>query len=146
MQVKHFLYQTLAFNQYITNFTYSYLEKNKKPNKLNLMGYELNIIRKNNWDDPAESSNITLQEWSDYAKQDPELERDVNERDGFYLWKGYPEDQSSGIPWFDYYKGFIASKNPNFVVIQKMISIAEALNAKIYDEEGEPFDYSFLGL
>lgn len=60
--------------------------------------------------------------------------------------EGCSDDHSFGIPGFRHFSGLIASKNPNFLVIQKMISIAEVLNARIFDEDGEPFDYSFLGL
>ena len=38
------------------------------------MSYSLNIVRKNNWDDINETSNLTLQEWLDLILTDNELE------------------------------------------------------------------------
>lgn len=110
------------------------------------MGVELNIVRKNNWNDYSEPSNITLEEWIQYAESDTELKKEMNEEAGSYVWEGYLEDKSFGTPWFNYSKGYIFTKNPNILVIQKLIVIATALNAKVYDEEGDPFDPSFLGL
>jgi hypothetical protein len=108
------------------------------------MGYELNIIRKSNWDDHEEPSNISLDEWLSYASSDPELQRNQKEGEGWFDWIAYPDPDPIGLPWFDYYKGFISTKNPNFWVIQKLLAIAGALNAKVFGEEGEEYDQNFL--
>ena len=109
------------------------------------MSYELNIIRKQNWDDLEEESSITLEEWLDFAKTDNELKSVEKEKPGLFEWTGYPEEDPVGLPSFSYYKGFIYTKNPNIEVIKKMLSIAAALNGRVYAEEGEPFDPSFIG-
>ena len=38
------------------------------------MGYELHIVRRNDWDDYEENSNISLDEWLAYVQLDNELE------------------------------------------------------------------------
>jgi hypothetical protein len=40
------------------------------------MGYELHIIRKVDWENDEEPSNLTLYEWRQYVNADPELEFD----------------------------------------------------------------------
>ena len=107
------------------------------------MGYELSIVRKNDWSDIYEDSNISLKEWTNYATKDYELE----ESDDAYTynWKGYPYIKESGTPWFAYNSdGYIYTKNPDIYVIKKMISIATALKAKVLGEEGELYDNEFL--
>lgn len=81
------------------------------------MGYELHIVRYENWDDDEAESNITLEEWLDYVKTDNELELtngyydylstgDVFiESPGFCYWNGMPDKQGEFRPWFDYSYG-----------------------------------------
>ena len=38
------------------------------------MGYELHILRRNDWDNYEEESNISLEEWLAYVQSDSELE------------------------------------------------------------------------
>jgi hypothetical protein len=108
------------------------------------MGYDLNIIRKSNWDDDKEPSNITLDEWLSYGRSDAELRVNKKEGEGFFEWIAYPDPDATVLPWFDYYKGYISTKNPNFWIIQKLLTIAGALNAKVLGEEGEEYDQHFL--
>jgi hypothetical protein len=108
------------------------------------MGYELNIIRKSNWADNKEESNITLDEWLSYGRYDPGLKLNEKEDIGFFEWIAYPESDAIGFPWFSYNKGYIYTKNPNFLIIQKLLTIAQALNAKVFGEGGEEYDERFF--
>ena len=38
------------------------------------MGYELHIVRRLDWEDDEEYSNISLEEWLSYVQSDEELE------------------------------------------------------------------------
>lgn len=40
------------------------------------MGYELHIIRRSDWENDNEPSDITLEAWKQYVSSDPELEFD----------------------------------------------------------------------
>lgn len=109
------------------------------------MGYELNIVRQSDWSDPDEKSNITYEEWIEYANHDNELVASTSDAD-YYEWVNYPHIEENGLPWFAYSSdsGFISTKNPDLWVIKKMIAIAEALNARVQGEEGEFYNEDFL--
>lgn len=106
------------------------------------MSYELNIVRRFDWSNNEEKSNIALEEWLKYAEQDPELTKsdELNE----YEWTAYPYKEANGTPWFKYNDGYVRSKNPDLLVIKKMLVMATAMNAKVQGEEGELYDESFL--
>ena len=67
------------------------------------MGYDLHIIRKNNWEDFEEESNITLDEWLKYITTDSELEltdgydikigeeQYFQNRPGYCEWNAHPK-------------------------------------------------------
>ena len=112
------------------------------------MGYDLHIVRREHWaDDTAGSIDISLPEWLEYINSDPELELsnpyDENEEpgdaSGFCTWTAYPADDK---PWFDYGRGAIHTKNPDEDVIVKMLSISEALNARVQGDDGEIYELS----
>lgn len=117
------------------------------------MGYELHIIRRNDWEDNEEESNITLAEWLDYVKRDGELEptegywvkvlgeSTTQPKPGFCEWTAYSKEQRPGHrPWFDYGSGSISTKYPDAETIRKMIGIAKALNARVQGDDGEFYD------
>jgi hypothetical protein len=108
------------------------------------MSYNLNIIRQDDWSDYDAESTISLDEWIMYAENDPELELDTNQKIFIkcYKWNAYP--YSNEIAWFAYNNGSVFTKNPDFYVIKKMISIASALNGKVRGEEHEFYDEDFL--
>ncbi|WP_299161146.1 hypothetical protein [uncultured Tenacibaculum sp.] len=112
------------------------------------MGYELCIKRK------EESQKITKEEWSEYIKSDSQFEpieefsAKINENDAFTvstpnagLWKS----DEGEVP-FTFYEecGEITVKNPDNRIIEKMILIANELNAIVEGEEGEIYDESYL--
>ena len=117
------------------------------------MGYELHIVRRHNWDDYEEESNITLSEWLGYVKRDRELEpsegywvkvpgeNTTQPKPGFCEWAAYSKEQRPGHrPWFDHDYGSISTKYPDAETIRKMIAIAEALNARVQGDDGEFYD------
>ena len=117
------------------------------------MGYELHIIRRNDWEADEEKSNITLAEWLDYVKTDGELEltsgysykigQDTYHHDcpGFCEWNAYSKEQRPGHrPWFSHDYGCISIKYPDTETIRKMIAMAEALDARVQGDDGEFYD------
>ena len=111
------------------------------------MGYELNIQRE-------ENGLITKEEWIVYMDSDPEFERIEEFSAGFGtddiitvptpnggLWK----TNKGEVPFTFYEKlGWISVKNPEHWMIEKMISIANRLNAEVLGEEGEKYDEEYL--
>lgn len=121
------------------------------------MGYDLNIIRQNDYTNDEEESNISFEEWIEYVASDPELkltkgyemvipgiEKTWQESPGFCEWVGGPKSEDDIIPWFDYGYGCITAKNPNNDTIKKMIEIANVLNAKVRGDSFEYYDESYF--
>ncbi len=121
------------------------------------MGYELHIIRKNDYENDEEESSITLEEWLQYVADDAELQLtngyqmnipniDISWKDvpGFTLWGAHPENKPMGSLWFNFWRGAISTKNPDEETIRKMLSIAEALNAKVQGDDNEYYDHSYF--
>ena len=117
------------------------------------MGYELHIVRKNDWNNLDEESNITLNEWLSYTNNDSELEPTnsgnikAGEEQFFHNKPGYCEWNAHSIyketnarPWFAYWKGHISTKNPDNETVLKMLTIAEKLNAKVQGDDGEFYE------
>ncbi|WP_217790613.1 hypothetical protein [Pinibacter aurantiacus] len=113
----------------------------------------MSIIRRNNWEDFSEDSNISLQEWLDYVASDNEFLK-VDETilypfDPEEDWRwNHPmiEDKKFGLPILSYSKTFkmISIKNPDYWMIEKMIAMAKQMNARVVGEEGEFYDEDFL--
>ena len=116
------------------------------------MAYSVNIVRRNNWEDPDEESNISLKEWLQYIETDDELTApaegsltDVNreyyqQKPGYCEWTSHSAyKEPFARPWFDYYNGQIVSENVDDETILKMIEIAENLNARVQGQDGEVY-------
>ncbi|MBC7960700.1 MAG: hypothetical protein H7X94_12600 [Vallitaleaceae bacterium] len=121
------------------------------------MGYDLHIIRRDDWDDFEEESKISLEEWLTYVKFDKELEltngyqikipgieNSFQNVPGFCNWTEHPTKKYDEQPWFDYGFGCISTKNPDEDTIRKMIKIAETLNAKVQGDDGEFYDEDYF--
>ena len=121
------------------------------------MGYELHIIRRNDWDNDEEESDITLDEWLKYVATDSELKLTNgyeikipnvqsiwHNSPGFCLWTAHPESKSSNSLWFDFGSGIISAKYPDDYTIMKMIQIAAVLDAKVQGDDGEYYDNSYF--
>jgi hypothetical protein len=92
------------------------------------MGYDFHITRRNDWYD--EGADISADEWLKYVESDPELSIDESNGKYFAIWK---ED------WLDWHRGEIYTKNPRRNLVEKMIQIANRLNAKVQGDEGEVY-------
>lgn len=121
------------------------------------MGYELHIVRQNDWDDYEENSNISLEEWLAYVQTDYELEltngyqvkipgsSDLFQNvPGFCNWIGHSTKKNDDNPWFDYGHGMISTKYPDDETIKKMISIADKLNGKVQGDDGEFYNENYI--
>lgn len=102
------------------------------------MGYDLHITRKDDWADET-GPVITAEEWRALIDSDSELELDSHTRcvmsDGefvFAAWNG----QTGAL---GHYAGEITSKNPDELLIAKMIEIANRLGAKVQGDDGETY-------
>jgi hypothetical protein len=120
------------------------------------MGYELHITRQENWFDEDNSRRIPFEEWTQILADDKEMRLDGVaevttsngdtirvESEGLSLWTRYSGNGVNGnYAWFDYSGGCIVCKNPDDEIIDKMLDIAERLNAKVQGDEGEVYKRS----
>jgi hypothetical protein len=91
-----------------------------------------------------------LAEWLRHVAQDSEFRLDNyaqvelpdgsvlrTEEEGIAVWTAYSgEGPGQGHAWFTYFRGCIDVKNPDQEIINKMVDIAKALDAKVQDDEG----------
>lgn len=118
------------------------------------MGYELYITRQNDWFEKDQLFEISLEEWINYVKNDPEMRLDGFaqievqngeilriDNEGISVWIKYSgEGIGQNHAWFSYYHGNIIVKNPNQEIINKMCDIASTLNAKVQGDNGELYE------
>ena len=104
------------------------------------MGYDLHVTRGTNWIE-NEGHEIREAEWLATVEADPELRfaepGDDTYADGLVLWL----EQSSGgdQPWFIWVQGNVDTKNPGPATIQKMLDLAERLNARVQGDDCEAY-------
>jgi hypothetical protein len=111
------------------------------------VGYDLHITRKSEWSD--EGQDISLSEWKVVVGEDPSLRitGEVNavtnsgehisyKSEGLALWSGHPS--GAEIP-FDFREGQIVVKSPDGPILNKMLSLADRLQAKVQGDEGEVY-------
>jgi hypothetical protein len=118
------------------------------------MGFELHITRKEDACDDEPELDIALAEWLAYVAADPEFRLDNfaqvelpdggmlrTEEEGIAVWTAYSRDGiGQSHAWFTYYKGSVDVKNPDQEIIDKMVDIAEALGARVVDDEGTVYE------
>jgi len=114
------------------------------------MGYEVHIVRKNNYDDYDESSNITFQEFCKLVDEHPDLSwvdnagnSDDNKK--FCYWINYPLLENNNSPWlqfYDYEEGLsdISTKWTDVTCLRKWLELAEILQAQLRGDENERYD------
>lgn len=112
------------------------------------MGYDLHITRAEWWVE-SEDHPISLSEWQEVIKGDPQLRlenaAEMKAPNGMTLRYENPgiavcimEEEDEEYPvYFDYRDGRIVVKNPNDQIINKMKEIAEKLNANVIGDDGE---------
>ena len=112
------------------------------------MGYEINIQKED------ENQKITKNEWTDFINSDPEFEpieefsADLGNNEVLTvstpnagLWKS----KNGQVPFtFSEKYGQITVKNPDTYIIEKMIQIANLIDAIVLGEEGEKYDEEYL--
>jgi hypothetical protein len=122
------------------------------------MGYDIHITRKENWFDENDSNEIKLTEWTDYIKSDKEMRLDnqasattdngdqvTYENNGLAVWTSYSKNGlGDNYAWFDFRAGNVTVKNPDEEIKNKMIDIADRLNAKVQGDDGETYDTKVL--
>ncbi|EDY18570.1 hypothetical protein CfE428DRAFT_3955 [Chthoniobacter flavus Ellin428] len=97
------------------------------------MGYDLHIVRgADHYNNLAHQ--ISSDEWLNYVSSDPELTLDPQNGSHFARWSGCSEHPE---PWLDWFQGTIFSKNPDSAIINKMLSIAQQLDAQVRGDDGE---------
>lgn len=96
------------------------------------MGYDFHITRRTNWSD--EGKDISAEEWLFLVANDPELHLQTKNGPCFVTWDG---PSSLNNPWLIWSKGQITTKNPDDVLIDKMVVIARKLKAKVQGDDGE---------
>ncbi|HFN3654586.1 TPA: hypothetical protein ACHFTV_001460 [Klebsiella pneumoniae] len=99
------------------------------------MGWELHIIRTENWFDSA-SNPISSEEWLQLVNDDKELSIDRKNGEFFAIWSGQSEQNESWLDWND---GRISTKHPDEALYCKMLQIAEKLNAVVIDEDDHKY-------
>jgi hypothetical protein len=99
------------------------------------MGYDLHITRREFWAD--QDQDITADEWLKIVGKDTELVIDIQNGPYSVLWKPI---NNSGEYWLDWFDGNIYSKNPDEILIQKMLEISRQLNAKVQGDDGELYN------
>ncbi|AZH55447.1 TPA: hypothetical protein RVD67_003605 [Escherichia coli] len=99
------------------------------------MGWELHIIRTENWFDSA-SNPISGEEWLQLVDDDNELSIDRKNGDFFAIWSGQSEHDE---PWLGWNDGRISTKHPDEALYCKMLQIADKLNAVVVDEDDHKY-------
>jgi hypothetical protein len=99
------------------------------------MGWELHIIRTENWFDSA-SNPISSEEWLQLVDDDKELSIDRKNGEFFAIWSGQMNTMNLWLDWND---GRISTKHPDEVLYCKMLQIADKLNAVVVDEDDNKY-------
>jgi hypothetical protein len=102
------------------------------------MGYYVYITRAKHWLE-NEDCKIPEKTWDDYVDDDPSLwvgPESMNGDEDVPMWIDHPRCDEIPI-WYE--AGNICAKNPDRPTIEKLIEIADALNAQVQGEEGEVY-------
>lgn len=114
------------------------------------MGYEVHITRKALWFD-EDGPSIGLDEWLACIAADASMRHDGFaeapladgasirvEAEGLAVWTGYSGHGVDGnMAWFSWFDGRITVNKPDEEILEKMIALAEALDAEVQGDEGE---------
>ena len=108
------------------------------------MGYDLHITRAEDWT-LSEKQPISEAEWMKVVDADPTLQvssqdyyerrkNGVVERFHLVIWLAH-----EGKPAFWNMDGEITKKNPDQLVVDKMVEIAQKLDARVFGDDGEEY-------
>lgn len=97
------------------------------------MGYDVHLTRKEFWADD-EGPEITLNEWQAYVAGDPEIVSDPeNPGPENYVYVAHPERW----PLWWHRSGEVSTKNPDKLVVAKLVEVARVLNARVLGDDEE---------
>lgn len=99
------------------------------------MGYDLHITRRKHWTNKGD--DITGEDWLAYVQGDSELRLRPEDGPYFAVWSG---PSALDEPWLDWSDGQIYSKNPDCKFIDKMVAIAQQLDAAVQGDDGEIYE------
>jgi hypothetical protein len=99
------------------------------------MGWELHIVRTENWFDSA-SNPIRSEEWIQLIHNDEELSIDTKHGDFFAIWNGH---QARDASWLDWDDGRLYTKQPDEALYCKMLQIAKKLDAVVIDDDDRKY-------
>ncbi len=102
------------------------------------MGYDLHITRAEFWAQ-NEGKEISNDEWLRLVEQDPELDIDAQNGPHFAAWRK-ASDKDGWSKWFDWSEGNVYTKNPDKAVLEKLLQLAERLDAKVQGDDGELYN------
>jgi hypothetical protein len=100
------------------------------------MGYEVHITRADDWTS-NEDCAIEPSEWLDVIERDESLRLAGYNGPYFALWDGDSDDREA---WLDLVDGNITTKSPSEALLQKMLEIADRLDARVQGDDGELYD------
>ena len=117
------------------------------------MGYDLHIVRNEQWWDEEVGGGIPLAEWSSFVETDDTMRMDNlaevklpdgstlrTESEGLAVWTEYAGNEVDGNQaWFAFRDDAIVVKNPDQDILAKMLEVAASLNAKIVGDDGEEY-------
>lgn len=99
------------------------------------MGWELHIVRTENWFDSADDP-VSSEEWLQLVHDDKDLSIDDKNGEFFAIWTGQSEHDE---PWLNWNDGRISTKHPDEALYCKMLQIAKKLNAVVVDEDDHKY-------
>lgn len=107
------------------------------------MGYDLHITRQKHWLDDDSGHHIPKETWDALVDSDPDLKA---EQDGCVIWTKFSQNpQSLNRTCLHYDSGNIRAKNPDEVLIGKMLELAEKLGAQVQGDDSECYSISISG-
>ena len=97
-------------------------------------------------------------EWLQYAERDitiridgraevvaPDGTRIWTESEGLAVWTEHPNNiPGRGQAWLSFSGNSIVAKNPDYRLIEKMLKIADDLNARVIGDDGEEYTWENL--
>jgi hypothetical protein len=114
------------------------------------MGYEVHIMRKVDYDDYDEASNITFEEVLSFVEQHSEFSWTDNaghkdEGHQFFYWINYPELENNNSPWLMVYKNDdgkceLNTKWTDVTCLRKWLEMAEYFGGQLRGDDGERYD------
>jgi len=99
------------------------------------MGYDLHVTRKDYWSD-EDGPSISLDEWMAYVASDPDLKPDW-ENPGPENVRFVTHPGQWPLWWSNI--GEIYTKNPDRLVVAKLVQIASALGARVVGDDDEVY-------